>query len=423
MPADTAPLLADRTGVGYAGGVLCVGGVPVTEAVAATGTPAYVYALDAVEAAYRRTVAAFAPLGAEVLYAVKANGNLAVLRHLAAAGAGFTVAGGGELTRVLAAGRGRGTVVLAGRGTTTDELALAVAHGVVVHVQSADELAALQAVAASRGVRARFAVRVNPAVASSAPVALRTGEADAPFGMPPPVAVALLARAAAGGYPDLDAVGVHVHVGSQLAVPAPYAAGARVALDVLRAGRALGLPLRALDAGGGFPVDEGGGPATGPEAFAAALEPVVAGAGVRLAVEPGRSLVAGAGALVTRVRYRLHRPGRPAVVADTGMHHLLRPALYGARHRVVPVAEAPGGEPTTVVGPCCEPGDVLADGVPLPPLAPGDLLAVLDAGAYGMTMASNYNGHPRPAEVVVTGGVATVARRRETWSDELAWET
>jgi diaminopimelate decarboxylase len=404
--------------------VLRVGGVSVADAVAATGTPAYVYALDDVEAAYRRVAAAFAPMGAEVLYAVKANGNLAVLRRLAAAGCGFTVVSGGELTRVLAAGPTTGTVVLAGRGTSAEEHALAVRHGAVVHVQSADELAALGRVAAELGRPARVAIRLNPDVEAASPEALRTGHGDAAFGMPPEVAVDALGRMAAGAHPGLVPVGVHVHVGSQIRDPSGVASAVKVALDVIRAGRDAGLDLDWLDAGGGFPVDESGADVPEPEDFAALLAPLVEGTGVRLAVEPGRRLVASAGMLVTSVRHRLDRSHGRTVVVDAGMHHLLRPALYGATHRVVAVG---GGSedvaPTTVVGPCCEPGDVLARAAPLPALAPGDLVAVLDAGAYGMVMASNYNGHPRPAEVVVAGGEATVARRRETWDDLLAWET
>jgi diaminopimelate decarboxylase len=195
-----------------------------------------------------------------------------------------------------------------------------------------------------------------------------------------------------------------------------------VGLEVLEAGRAAGLALDWLDVGGGLPVDYAGGASLGPEPFAAALEPVVAGKGVRLGVEPGRALVARAGALVARVLYRKHRSAGRMLVVDTGMHHLLRPALYRAVHRVLPVVAAPAAGPTEVVGPICESTDVLAAAADLPDLAPGELVAIMDAGAYGMTMASNYNSQPRPAELVVEGGAARVARRRETWGELLAWE-
>ena len=406
----------------YLDGRLCVDGLPLDELVAAAGTPAYVYALDAVAAAYRRVAAAFAPIGGRVLYAVKANSNLAVLATLARHGAGFDVVSGGELLRVLRAGGDPAATVFASVGKTEEELALAVGHGVTVHVESADELAALQAVAAGLGRPARFAIRVNPDVEVDTHASIQTGHDEAKFGVPVAVAHELLARSAHGGLPGLHPVGVHVHVGSQLPDPDGMAAGASVGLEVLEAGRAAGLALDWLDVGGGLPVDYAGGPSPGPEPFAAALAPVVAGKGVRLGIEPGRALVARAGALVARVLYRKHRAAGRMLVVDTGMHHLLRPALYQAVHRVLPVAAGAPAGPTEVVGPICESTDVLAAAADLPDLAPGDLVAIMDTGAYGMTMASNYNSQPRPAELVVEGGTARVARRRETWGELLAWE-
>jgi diaminopimelate decarboxylase len=409
--------------VQYLDGRLCMGGLPLEEVVAASGTPAYVYDLDAVAAAYRRVAAAFEPIGGRVLYAVKANANLAVLGTLAGLGAGFDVVSGGELVRVLRAGGDPAACVFASVGKTAEELALAVRQGVTVHVESADELEALRAVAAELDRPARFAVRVNPDVEVDTHVNIQTGHDDAKFGVPVAVAHELLGRAARGELAGLEPVGVHVHVGSQLPDPEGMAAGARVGLEVLEAGRAAGLAVDWLDVGGGLPVDYAGGSALGPEQFAAALAPVVAGKDVRLGVEPGRALVARAGALVTRVLYRKHRRAGRMLVVDTGMHHLLRPALYQAVHRVRPLRAAPLAGPCEVVGPICESTDVLATAADLPDLAPGDLVAFLDAGAYGMTMASNYNGQPRPAELVVAGGEARVARRRETWEELLAAET
>jgi diaminopimelate decarboxylase len=407
----------------YLDGRLCVGDLPLEEVVADTGTPAYVYDLDAVAAAYRRVAAAFEPLGARVLYAVKANANLAVLGTLAGLGSGFDVVSGGELVRVLRAGGDPEACVFAGVGKTTRELALAVGHGVTVHVESADELDALAAVAARQERPATFAIRVNPDVEVDTHVNIQTGHDEAKFGVPVAVAHELLGRAARGELPLCDPVGVHVHVGSQLPDPEGVAAGARVGLEVLEAGRAAGLELDWLDVGGGLPVDYAGGSALGPELFAAALAPLLAGRNVRLAVEPGRALVARAGALVAGVLYRKHRSAGRMLVVDTGMHHLLRPALYQAVHRVRPLRAAPLAGPTEVVGPICESTDVLATEADLPDLRPGELVAFMDAGAYGMTMASNYNGQPRPAEIVVAGGVARVARRRETWEEQLTWET
>jgi diaminopimelate decarboxylase len=407
----------------YLDGRLGMGGLPLDEVVAATGTPAYVYDLDAVAAAYRRVAAAFEPIGGRVLYAVKANANLAVLGTLADLGAGFDVVSGGELVRVLRAGADPAACVFASVGKTAEELALAVGHGVTVHVESADELDALRAVAAELERPARYAVRVNPDVEVDTHVNIQTGHDEAKFGVPVALAHELLGRAARGELGGPEPVGVHVHVGSQLPDPEGMAAGARVGLEVLEAGRAAGLALDWLDVGGGLPVDYAGGSAIGPEQFAAALAPLVAGKDVRLGVEPGRALVARAGVLVTRVLYRKHRRAGRMLVVDTGMHHLLRPALYQAVHRLRPLRAAPLAGPCEVVGPICESTDVLAAAADLPDLAPGDLVAFLDAGAYGMTMASNYNGQPRPAELVVAGGEARVARRRETWEELLAAET
>ncbi len=421
MDQQRLPGRSDEQPFAYQDGVLHVGGLPLDQVVAATGTPAYVYDLDAIAAAWRRVASAFQPLGGEALYAVKANSNLAVLSRLASSGAGFDVVSGGELLRVLRAGGDPARTVFAGVGKTTEELALAVEHGVLVHVESADELEALQAVAARLGRRGRFAVRVNPDVDVDTHAYIRTGHDEAKFGVAIEVADDLLARTAKGDFPDLDPAGVHVHVGSQLPDPDGMAAGAKIGIEVIEAGRAAGLSLDWLDVGGGLPIDYGGQTPLGPEVFAEALAPLVAGRRIRVGIEPGRYLVGRAGALVAKVLYRKHRSAGRMLVVDTGMHQLMRPALYQAVHRVVPVRAGPG-MPTEVVGPICESTDVLAAAADLPDLEPGDLVAILDAGAYGMTMASNYNTQPRPPEIVVSGGVAAVARRRETWDDLLGTE-
>ncbi len=422
MDSQRLPERSDEQPFAYQDGVLHVGGLPLDQAVVAIGMLVYVYDLDAIAAAWRRVASAFQLLGGEALYAVKANSNLAVLSRLASSGAGFDVVSGGELLRVLRAGGDPARTVFAGVGKTAEELALAVEHGVLVHVESADELEALQAVAARLGRRGRFAVRVNPDVDVDTHASIRTGHDEAKFGVAIEVADDLLARTAKGDFPDLDPAGVHVHVGSQLPDPDGMAAGAKIGIEVIEAGRAAGLPLDWLDVGGGLPIDYGGQTPLGPEVFAEALAPLVAGRGIRVGIEPGRYLVGRAGALVAKVLYRKHRSAGRMLVVDTGMHQLVRPALYQAVHRVVPVRAGPG-MPTEVVGPICESTDVLAAAADLPDLEPGDLVAILDAGAYGMTMASNYNTQPRPPEIVVSGGVAAVARRRETWDDLLGTET
>jgi diaminopimelate decarboxylase len=404
-------------------GTLCLDGLPLDQIVAGTGTPAYVYSADSIETAYRRIADAFAPIGGRVHYAVKANGNLALLRLLVRLGSGFDVVSGGELQRVLRAGGDPSGIVFAGVGKTSEELAVAVRTGVTVHVESADELAVLAGTARQLGIKGRFAVRINPDVEVDTHPHIATGHSDAKFGVPVELADELLARAAKGQYPSLDAVGVHIHVGSQLPDPAPLVEGTKVALGVLDRGREAGLEtLVNLDIGGGLGVDYTGGEALGPEAFAAAVGPLLEGRDLKLQIEPGRAIVARAGALVARVLYRKHRSGGRMLVLDTGMHHLVRPALYGSKHRFVPVRTGEPAGPTQLVGPICESTDVLGVADELPDLIPGDLVAILDAGAYGFTMASNYNAQPRPPEVMVQSGVARLTRRRETWDDQLAWE-
>src|SRR6266508_1303320 len=318
----------------YRDGVLCVGGLPLDRIVETSGTPAYVYDLDAVAAAWQQCASAFAPLRAQVLFAVKANSSMRLLARLARLGAGFDVVSGGELVRVLRAGGDPARTVFAGVGKTREELELAVRNDVLLNVESADELEALQEVAGALGRRARFAIRVNPDVEVDTHASIQTGHDQAKFGVPIEVAQELLRRAAKGELPDLLPVGVHVHVGSQLPDPDGMAAAAAIGIDVTEAGRDAGLELDWLDVGGGLPIDYGGRRPLEPEAFATALAPVVAGHGVRLVVEPGRYLVGRAGALVTRVLYRNHRSAGRMLVVDTGMHHLMRPALYQAVHRI-----------------------------------------------------------------------------------------
>jgi len=408
----------------YVDGVLCIDGLPISKIVAEVGTPAYVYSAGTVAASYLRIAEAFSLIpGTTVHYAVKANGNLALLRLLAQLGSGFDVVSGGELTRVIQAGGDPARTVFASVGKTQAELSLAVRHGVTVHIESADELDALQAMTEYADGTARVSVRVNPDVGVDTHHHIATGHDEAKFGVPVGVAKELLGRMAKGEYPGVEAVGVHVHVGSQLPDPDGMVAGARTALEVLEFGREAGLELTKLDVGGGLPLDYEGGEATGPEAFAEALAPVVEGKDVELQIEPGRAIVGRAGALVTQVLYRKHRTAGRMLVLDTGMHHLLRPALYEAKHRFVACSRGEPAGATELVGPICESTDVLGVSDDLPDLAPGDLVAILDTGAYGMTMASNYNSQPRPPEIVVEGGIARVTRRRETWEEQLDWES
>ncbi|MBE1557787.1 diaminopimelate decarboxylase [Nonomuraea africana] len=359
----------------------------------------------------------------DVFYSVKANSNLSVLRHLKELGAGFDVVSGGELLRVLAAGADPSRVSFAGVAKTAEELLLAVKHDVIVHVESAEEVPRLQEAAASLGRRARFGIRINPGVKVDTLVHMQTGSDRAKFGVTSEVATSLLDRVVAGEFPDLVPLGVHMHVGSMVPEPADMVRAAAVLVDVLRHGRESGLTtMRRLDLGGGFPISYDGAALPSPADFAAALEPLLEGLDADLVLEPGRYIAGPAGVLVTSVTLTKRPAGRRMVLVDTGMHHFVRPALYQAAHRILPLEERPSAGPAEVVGPICESTDQLAPAADLPDLAPGDLLAVMDTGAYGMVMASNYNNQPRPPEIVVSGGQARVARRRETWQDLLMYE-
>ena len=402
----------------YEHGQLACGPVSLARLAAEFGTPLYVYSAAAVRERYHRLAAAFAPLRPLVCYAVKANFNLALLRLLQAEGAGFDIVSGGELYRALRAGAAPRNIVFAGVGKTDAELAEALAAGIGwFNVESAGELARLNHLAAARGARARVAIRLNPNVAPATHHHIQTGGAGSKFGLPLPQALAL-ARLAAADYPAIDLRGVHIHIGSQVPDSAATLAALEVALEF--AAQVDGIDN--LDLGGGFPVayreDDH---FQSIEDFAAPIVARLLPLAGRLSfhLEPGRYLVAEAGALLATVQAVKNVSGRRTLVVDAGMQTLLRPALYDAYHRVLPLSQRPAAELVTsdVVGPICESADVLARERRLPGLEPGDRLALLDVGAYGFSMASQYNSQPRPAEVLVDGDHARLVRRRETYAD------
>ena len=409
----------------YQSGELCCGPIPLGRVAAPTGfgTPLYVYSASAARESYRRLAAAFAPLRPMICYAVKANFNLALLRLFQAEGAGFDIVSGGELYRALRAGADPATIVFAGVGKTDLELAEGLRAGLGwFNVESAGELARLNALAAGLGQRARVALRLNPGVVPATHQHIQTGGTHNKFGMPVAEALAL-AQHAAADFPAVELRGVHIHIGSQVPDPASTLAAVEVALRFVE--QVAGIDT--LDLGGGFPVayrDDDQFPSV--EAFAAPIvERLLPLAGrMRFHLEPGRCLVAAAGALLATVLTVKDVAGRRTLVVDAGMHTLLRPALYDAYHRVAPLVLSPGRAPviSDVVGPICESADVLARDRLLPPLEAGDRLALLDTGAYGFSMASQYNSQPRPAEVLIDGDDVRLVRRRETYADLVGLE-
>jgi diaminopimelate decarboxylase len=397
------------------------------------GTPAYVYDATAIRRQYVALDDALQPVPHRIHYSVKANSNLAILGLLRRLGAGVDIVSGGELVRVLRAGFAPGDIVFSGVGKTAAELARALDAGVgVVHVESPAELEALEETARERGVVAPFGIRVNPDVASSTHPYTQTGDKDRKFGVPHGEVVSLarwgLER------PAVELVGVGMHIGSQIEDAGPYRVGAKRLADLVARLRSEGVTtLRHVDVGGGLGISYLHEPALSPEAFAAAVRPLAETTNLPLVVEPGRFLVGNAGVLLTRCLYRKRAGEKDFVIVDAGMNDLLRPSLYGAGHDVQIVRPDDGqrtgtGQGTAaqaradVVGPLCESGDFLALDRQLPGAAPGTLLAILGAGAYGFSMSSSYNSRPRPAEVLVDGDQWAVVRERETLEDLMRGE-
>jgi diaminopimelate decarboxylase len=395
--------------------------VPLVKLAAEFGTPLYVYSANSVRAQYRRLAAAFAPLQPQICYAVKANGNLSLLKLLREMGAGFDIVSGGELHRALAAGADPRQIVFAGVGKTEAELVQGLEANVGwFNVESADELTRLNALAAVRGQTATVALRLNPGVEPDTHQHISTGGARSKFGLPVAEARTFLRHAV--DFPALNMAGLHIHIGSQMANAQPTLRALDVAIGLMQEFPA----LTTLDLGGGFPVPyQAAHTHASIEEFAALmvekLKPYLGRWHFHL--EPGRYLVANSAVLLTQVQAIKMMAGQRLIVVDTGMHHLLRPALYESHHEILPLNAAPPLEATCmVVGPICESTDVLARDRYLPTLKPDDLLAIAGVGAYGMSMASNYNAHPRPAEVLVDGGEVRVIRRRETYADLVAHE-
>ncbi|HET6467590.1 MAG TPA: diaminopimelate decarboxylase [Geminicoccaceae bacterium] len=393
------------TGFAYLDGQLRADAVPLAEIAAAVGTPVYVYSASAMRRRLAAFQAAFQGQRALFCYALKANNRLAVVRTLAAAGAGAEVVSGGEIRRALAAGVAPERIVYAGIAKGDADIRLALETGILqLNVESVPELARIAAIAASLGRTAPVAIRVNPDVAAATHDKISTGRRHDKFGLPWTAAheVYALARRLPGVAP----VGLHLHIGSQIVDTAPFEAAYGRAVALFRELRAAGIPLRRLDLGGGFGVRYDTETPLPPEELARLVRRLTDGLDAELLFEPGRALVAEAGVLVAGVVYVKETEERRFLILDAGMNVLLRPALYGASHPILPVRQPAAESPlvaTDVVGPICESSDVFARGRALPPLGPGELIAIGSAGAYGAVMASDYNSFRSAAEVLVDG--------------------
>jgi diaminopimelate decarboxylase len=402
------------------------------------GTPLYVYSAATLRDHYRKLARAFAALEPLICFSVKVCSNTHILRLLAEEGSGFDLVSGGELYRVIQAGGDPGRSCFAGVAKTDDEIQYALEQGIhLFNVESEEELENLARLAAETGRSARAALRVNPDVDPKTHRYITTGKRETKFGVDLERAERVF-RAFAGspGARHVALAGIHIHIGSQILSVDPYVEAVEKALGLVGRLRGAGLEVTSLDIGGGFGAHYEGGEALDADAFGRAIVPLVRDEGLEFIMEPGRFIAATAGILVTQVQYVKAGGDRKFLLCDSGMHHLIRPALYGSYHRIWPVEPGPGFVPSRrsrdermpgtervdVVGPICESSDFLAKERHLPPVARGGLLAVFSAGAYGMVMASEYNSFPRPAEVLVSGSEARLIRRRGTYDDLVAPE-
>jgi diaminopimelate decarboxylase len=400
----------------YRSGVLHAESVDIAKLADAVGTPFYCYSTATLERHYRVFADAFADVSALVCYAMKANSNQAVLRTLAGLGAGADVVSEGELKRARAAGIAPDKIMFSGIGKTARELALAVDEGILcVNVESEGELALLSSIAASKGRVANISIRVNPDVDPKTHAKIATGKAENKFGIP--ISRARDVYAAAAKLPGVKVTGVDMHIGSQITELQPFNDAFALLSEFVHTLRTDGHTISHVDLGGGLgiPYREDNDPPPRPEAYAAMVKDATRDLGCTLIFEPGRLLVGNAGILVTRVLYVKRGEAKNFVIVDAGMNDLIRPTLYEAHHEIRPVRRPAQGDwrmVADVVGPVCESGDFLALGRELPEPQPGDLLAVMTAGAYGAVQAGTYNTRPLVPEVLVREGEWALVRPR-----------
>ncbi|MCV2866072.1 diaminopimelate decarboxylase [Defluviimonas sp. WL0075] len=405
----------------YRDGVLHAEDVAIPEIAAAVGTPFYVYSTATLERHYRLFEEALSPLPHLVCFAVKSNGNVAVLKTLARLGAGMDVVSGGEYLRAKAAGVPGERIVFSGVGKTRAEMRQALEGGIrQFNVESEPELLALSEVASALGAVAPIAIRVNPDVDAKTHEKIATGKKENKFGIP--IARAREVYAEAARLPGINIVGIDVHIGSQLTDLEPFELAYTKVAELTRALRADGHTITRLDLGGGLgiPYERSNSAPPLPVEYGALIKRTVGDLGCEVEIEPGRLISGNAGLLVASVIYLKHGEGRDFLILDAAMNDLVRPSMYGAHHDIVPVIEpAPGLEPQPcdIVGPVCETGDTFAKARPLPPLEPDDLVAFRSAGAYGAVMASEYNTRPLVPEVLVHGDQFAVIRARPSFDE------
>ncbi|HET8760294.1 MAG TPA: diaminopimelate decarboxylase [Nitrospiria bacterium] len=397
--------------------------VPVAKIAKAVGTPCYIYSHQTLTRHFQAVDGAFASIPHVTAFAMKANSNLAILRLFASLGGGADIVSGGELYRALKAGVPRNKIVFAGVGKTREEIAEALKAKILsFNVESAQELATIDEVARKLKTRARISLRVNPHIDPKTHPYISTGLKKSKFGIG--IDQALDHYKQASTLKGIEIVGVHHHIGSQLTQVQPFVEALARVLELVDALRTQGVVIRSLDMGGGLGIPYKDETPPSPRDLANAVLPLLRGRDLTLIMEPGRVLVGNAGILVTKVLYTKEGAEKNFVVVDAGMNDLLRPSLYEAYHEIRPVRRAQRSPRVVdVVGPICESGDFLAQDRELPSVEPGELLAVMSAGAYGFSMASRYNSRPLIPEVMVKGNRFVVIRERETYRDLVRGET
>jgi len=405
----------------YRDGRLLCEEVPLETIARSVGTPTYVYSQRTLHRHVRVFDGAFQSVPHQVCYAVKANSNLAVLRCFVEWGIGFEVVSGGELYRVLEAGAAGERIIFSGVGKTREEIAYALESGILfLSVESPAELELIREVAEIKGVTAPVVLRTNPDVDPRTHPYISTGLRHHKFGIPLADASALILRTR--DWREVDVVGIGCHIGSQITDLAPFEEALRGVVGLARSLMNEGISLQYLNFGGGLGIAYDGEVPPAPDLYAKTIIEASQGLGLKVVLEPGRVIVGNAGILLCRVLRLKDQGGKRFVVVDAGMNDLLRPALYKSFHSLKPVRVRDGSRVVDVVGPVCESADFIAQDRDVPTLETGDLLAVMSAGAYAFSLASNYNSRPRPAEVLVDGDAFRIVRRRETYDDMLAPE-
>jgi diaminopimelate decarboxylase len=388
--------------------------VPVAHIADQVGTPFYLYSHATITRHYRVFDEAFNGLEHLTCFSVKSNSNIAILRALAREGAGADIVSGGELLRALRAGISADKIVFSGVGKTPADIELALTSDIFMfNVESIQELHTLSRVAGNMGGKASIAIRINPDVATDTHPYIATGMSENKFGIP--MKNALHVYKIADELQNIEARGISCHIGSQLTDIHPFTKALRSLHGLLRELREMGTEIRHLNLGGGLGItyDEENPPH--PNEYARALKEIIEGDSITLILEPGRVIIGNAGILVTRALYTKSTSNKRFIIVDAAMNDLIRPALYNSFHAVQPVKRTISGMiKADLVGPVCETGDFFARDRAMPPFEPGDLVALMSAGAYGFSMASNYNSRPRPAEVMVKGGQFSIIRARET---------